>query len=91
MWGQLVIGPPGSGKSTYCAAMRASLAASGRKVVIVNLDPANEQCECDVDIRDLVSEAHDSPPSRSLAHSPKKSLFLSLSSFGEPGWFSRRG
>jgi putative protein kinase ArgK-like GTPase of G3E family len=37
----VVVGPPGSGKSTYCAAMRAHLEGQGRKVAIVSLDPAN--------------------------------------------------
>ena len=84
MYGQLVIGPPGSGKSTYCAAMRAALAASGRKVAIVNLDPANEQCECDVDVRDLVSEALSAHP-RSLSPRQLLALFLSFSPFSAPG------
>ena len=41
-FGQLVIGPPGSGKSTYCARMSEFLTGMGRNVVIVNLDPAND-------------------------------------------------
>lgn len=40
---QLIIGPPGSGKTTYCAGMHQFLSAIGRKSSIVNLDPANEQ------------------------------------------------
>eukprot|EP00049_Salpingoeca_infusionum_P001143 m.45558 g.45558 ORF g.45558 m.45558 type:complete len:322 (+) comp10887_c0_seq1:1115-2080(+) len=39
---QVVIGPPGVGKSTYCVAMKQHLTALGRKVVLVNLDPAND-------------------------------------------------
>ena len=55
-FGQLVIGPPGSGKTTYVAAMAELLRALGRKVAIVNLDPANENMTytSDVDIADLV-------------------------------------
>ncbi|XP_065648638.1 GPN-loop GTPase 2 isoform X2 [Hydra vulgaris] len=41
-FGQVVLGPPGSGKSTYCAAIKNFLTGIGRKVVIVNLDPAND-------------------------------------------------
>ena len=54
---QLVIGPPGSGKSTYCRGMKEFLSSMGRKVAIVNLDPANDNLpyECDVDISELIT------------------------------------
>ena len=54
---QLVIGPPGSGKSTYCNGMHQFLSAIGRKCSVVNLDPANEQISypCAIDIRSLVT------------------------------------
>ncbi|KAM7540565.1 hypothetical protein Aperf_G00000039808 [Anoplocephala perfoliata] len=57
LFGQIVIGPPGSGKSTYCAAMQEFLTEIGRRVVVVNLDPANEDLPytCDVDLRDLIT------------------------------------
>ena len=32
MFGQLVIGPPGSGKTTYCNGMQQYLLSLGRKV-----------------------------------------------------------
>ncbi|KAL6061067.1 GPN-loop GTPase 2 [Balamuthia mandrillaris] len=56
-FGQLVIGPPGSGKTTYCAGMEQILTAMGRKVVVVNLDPANDfvPYESKVDLRELVT------------------------------------
>lgn len=56
-YGQLVIGPPGSGKSTYCAGMKQFLSALGRKVSIVNLDPANHVLPypCDVDMAELIT------------------------------------
>uniref|UniRef100_A0A8C5W5H7 GPN-loop GTPase 2 n=1 Tax=Microcebus murinus TaxID=30608 RepID=A0A8C5W5H7_MICMU len=41
-FGQAVIGPPGSGKTTYCLGMSEFLRALGRRVAVVNLDPANE-------------------------------------------------
>ena len=56
-FGQLVIGPPGSGKSTYCNAVQEFLKATGRRVCVVNLDPANDCLlyKCDVDITDLIT------------------------------------
>lgn len=54
---QLVIGPPGSGKSTYCNGMHQFLSALGRKCHVVNLDPANDQTSypCALDVRSLVT------------------------------------
>ncbi|PSK59437.1 hypothetical protein B9Z65_3761 [Elsinoe australis] len=53
---QLVIGPPGSGKSTYCDGVQQFFNAIDRKCSIVNLDPANDRTSypCALDIRDLV-------------------------------------
>ena len=50
-----MIGPPGSGKTTYMAELLL-LRSLGRKVAIVNLDPANENMTytADMDISDLV-------------------------------------
>ncbi|EDV41311.1 uncharacterized protein Dana_GF10956 [Drosophila ananassae] len=41
-YGQLVIGPPGSGKTTYCGEALKFYRELGRQVCVVNLDPANE-------------------------------------------------
>lgn len=56
MYGQVVIGPPGAGKSTYCHGMYQFLSAIGRKLSIINLDPANDRLPypCDLDIRDYI-------------------------------------
>ena len=56
-FGQVVIGPPGSGKTTYCRGMQEFLGHLGRKVVVVNMDPANERMPytCAVDISELVT------------------------------------
>nr|XP_056702402.1 GPN-loop GTPase 2 [Euleptes europaea] len=56
-FGQAVIGPPGSGKTTYCLGMQEFLSAIGRKVAVVNLDPANEGIpyQCAVDISELIT------------------------------------
>ncbi|RMZ80247.1 hypothetical protein DV738_g2750, partial [Chaetothyriales sp. CBS 135597] len=54
---QLITGPPGAGKSTYCYGMQQFMGAIGRKASIVNLDPANDSTAYTpaVDIRDLVT------------------------------------
>lgn len=56
IFGQLVIGPPGSGKTTYCHAMSKFLEKLGRKVAVINIDPANENMEYKpvVDISQLI-------------------------------------
>lgn len=56
-FGQLVIGSPGAGKSTYVAGMGQLLHALHRPASIVNLDPANENLPyaADVDVRELIS------------------------------------
>lgn len=56
-FGQVVIGPPGAGKTTYCKAMQDFLSGIGRKIAIVNLDPANDTLpyKCSIDISDLIT------------------------------------
>lgn len=61
MFGELVCGPPGSGKTTYCEGKRQFLSVydPARPVTMLNMDPANEGVfpyPCDVDIRDLVCQ-----------------------------------
>jgi len=54
---QLVIGPAGSGKSTYCDVMQKHCENIKRLVHVVNLDPAAEhfQYNISIDIRNLIS------------------------------------
>mmetsp|Transcript_22029 Transcript_22029/g.39069 ORF Transcript_22029/g.39069 Transcript_22029/m.39069 type:complete len:272 (+) Transcript_22029:18-833(+) len=54
---QIVIGPAGSGKSTYCTALQNHCLTVKRTVHVVNLDPAAENFKYKpaVDIRDLIS------------------------------------
>jgi len=56
-YAQLVVGPAGSGKSTYCSALVKHGEATGRTIRVVNLDPAAEQFDYEplADIRDLIS------------------------------------
>ncbi|XP_051493829.1 GPN-loop GTPase 2 isoform X1 [Apus apus] len=56
-FGQVVIGPPGSGKTTYCHGMQEFLGRIGRKVTVVNLDPANDSLpyQCSLDIAELIT------------------------------------
>lgn len=57
IFGQLVIGPPGAGKTTYCYRMSEFLKKLDRKVEIINLDPANEnmEYETNIDIMKLIT------------------------------------
>ena len=54
---QLVVGAPGSGKSTYCHGMHQFMSAIGRKCSVVNLDPANDctNYSAALDVRSLIS------------------------------------
>ncbi|XWS31146.1 hypothetical protein CRYUN_Cryun23aG0052400 [Craigia yunnanensis] len=56
-YAQLVIGPAGSGKSTYCSSLYQHCETLGRSIHIVNLDPAAENFDYPVamDIRELIS------------------------------------
>jgi len=56
-YAQLVIGPAGSGKSTYCSSLYDHCQTVGRSIHIVNLDPAAEHFNypVDMDIRELIS------------------------------------
>ena len=58
-FGVLLLGPPGSGKSTLTAALLRCAAAEGRPAVAVNLDPANDAppYECAVDVTSLIATA----------------------------------
>eukprot|EP00127_Corallochytrium_limacisporum_P007498 Clim_evm20s253 gene=Clim_evmTU20s253 len=58
-YAQLVMGPAGAGKSTYCATIQRHCESIQRTVHVVNLDPAAEYLpyEPSLDIRDLISSA----------------------------------
>uniref|UniRef100_A0A915IZB1 GPN-loop GTPase 2 n=1 Tax=Romanomermis culicivorax TaxID=13658 RepID=A0A915IZB1_ROMCU len=78
MFGQIALGPPGSGKSTFCNGMKQFLEALGRRVIICNLDPANEYLPyetCDLDIRQLIDSRD---VSKNLNLGPNGSLIYCL-------------
>eukprot|EP00033_Pygsuia_biforma_P003187 GCRY01003497.1.p1 GENE.GCRY01003497.1~~GCRY01003497.1.p1 ORF type:complete len:292 (-),score=74.00 GCRY01003497.1:116-991(-) len=54
---QIVMGPAGCGKSTYCSALQQFCEENKRSIHVVNLDPAAENFDYPVavDIRDLIS------------------------------------
>eukprot|EP01084_Bolivina_argentea_P023829 44509_1 len=56
---QMVMGPAGTGKSTYCRVVQEWARASRRTLHVVNLDPAAEEFGYDVafDVRDLITVA----------------------------------
>lgn len=66
-YGQIVLGPPGSGKSTYCCTLQQYFQLTNRNCVVVNLDPANENIsfdllilftgryKCDINITELIT------------------------------------
>ena len=56
-FGEIVVGSPGSGKSTYCYGKHQLFSALNRPISIVNLDPANDNIPypCAVDIASLVT------------------------------------
>jgi GTPase SAR1 family protein len=56
-YAQFVIGPAGSGKSTYCVEMQKYFEIRGRRAYVINLDPAVDTMdyEADIDLRELIS------------------------------------
>nr|QBH74282.1 hypothetical protein [Essigella californica] len=55
-YAQLVMGPAGSGKSTYCSAVSQHIENERNSAIVVNLDPAAEHFEYTptIDIRELI-------------------------------------
>ena len=56
-FGQMILGPAGSGKSTYCKILQEHAVALKREIIVINLDPAAESFKynCDIDIRELIT------------------------------------
>ncbi|KAL4609588.1 GPN-loop GTPase 3 [Arapaima gigas] len=81
-YAQLVMGPAGSGKSTYCSTMTQHAETIGRSVQVVNLDPAAEHFEYPVmaDIRELI-QVDDVMEDNSLRFGPNGGLVFCMEYF----------
>ncbi|XP_060641473.1 GPN-loop GTPase 3 isoform X2 [Anolis sagrei] len=79
---QLVMGPAGSGKSTYCSTMVQHCETLNRSVQVVNLDPAAEHFDYHVmaDIRELI-ELDDVMEDDSLRFGPNGGLVFCMEYF----------
>ncbi|XP_058825334.1 GPN-loop GTPase 3 [Topomyia yanbarensis] len=78
-YGQLVMGPAGSGKSTYCATMQRHGYDDKRLIKVVNLDPAAEAFEYQpfIDIRDLI-QLDDAMEDEELHYGPNGGLVFCI-------------
>ncbi|XP_035233897.1 GPN-loop GTPase 3-like [Stegodyphus dumicola] len=78
-YGQLVIGPAGCGKSTYCSTIAKYCEDARRVVKVVNLDPAAEAFDYQpvCDIRDLI-HLDDAMEDEDLHYGPNGGLVFCL-------------
>lgn len=78
-YAQIVLGPAGSGKSTYCSYIQKHAADSKRIIEVVNLDPAAEHFDYQpiVDIRDLI-QLDDAMEDEELHFGPNGGLVFCL-------------
>jgi len=76
---QIVMGPAGSGKSTYCAALATHAADAKRTINVVNLDPAAERYNYTpvADIRDLI-QLEDVMEDEEMKFGPNGGLVFSM-------------
>uniref|UniRef100_A0A023F8K0 GPN-loop GTPase 3 n=1 Tax=Triatoma infestans TaxID=30076 RepID=A0A023F8K0_TRIIF len=87
-YAQLVIGPAGSGKSTYCAAVVQHYASCKKVIEVVNLDPAAEYFSYEplADIRELI-HVDDAMEDEDLKFGPNGALVYCMEYFLEnPEW-----
>jgi len=78
-YAQIVMGPAGSGKSTYCSALAAHGQDSKRRINVVNLDPAADHFNYQpvVDIRDLI-QVDDVMEDEEMKFGPNGGLVFSM-------------
>ncbi|KAG5890121.1 hypothetical protein JTB14_027788 [Gonioctena quinquepunctata] len=78
-YAQLVIGPAGSGKSTYCSALVQHCADAKRNIDVVNLDPAAEYFNYTplIDIRELI-HVQDTMEDEELQFGPNGGLIFCI-------------
>lgn len=83
-YAQIVMGPAGSGKSTYCGNLQKHCETIGRQVHVVNLDPAAEYFEYQpiADIRELI-EVGDVMEDESLRLGPNGGLIYCMEYFAQ--------
>jgi hypothetical protein len=55
MFGQIIIGSPGSGKTTYCSGMQKYMKLTGRISKTINLDPFNIRDDFDLNVTEFAS------------------------------------
>lgn len=59
IYGQLIVGPPGTGKSTYCFKMGEYLKSKfgADNVKVINLDPGNDKLpySCELDVCSIIT------------------------------------
>jgi len=81
-YAQLVMGPAGSGKSTYCSTICKYAEATRRVVQVVNLDPAAEHFDYELfaDIRELI-HLDDAMEDESLKFGPNGGLVYCMEYF----------
>ncbi|XP_071552883.1 GPN-loop GTPase 3-like isoform X1 [Panulirus ornatus] len=84
-YAQLVLGPAGSGKSTYCAALQKHAETINRVINVINLDPAAESFSYAplVDIRDLI-QVDDVMQADDLDFGPNGGLVFCMEYLVEP-------
>lgn len=78
-YAQLVVGPAGSGKSTYCSSLAQYGVDIKRNIEVVNLDPAAEHFDYEpfVDIRDLI-QVQDTMEDEELHFGPNGGLVFCI-------------
>lgn len=81
-YAQLVMGPAGSGKSTYCSTLAKHGQITRRGIQVVNLDPAAEYFDYEVlaDIRELIN-LEDAMEDESLHFGPNGGLVFCMEYF----------
>lgn len=81
-YAQLVLGPAGSGKSTYCSSMVKHAEVIKRTIRVINLDPAAEHFDYPLtaDIRELI-EIDDAMDDEALRFGPNGGLIFCMEYF----------
>ena len=78
-YAQLIMGPAGSGKSTYCSTLVDHAQVSRRRVHVINLDPAADKFDYEptVDIRELIGLS-DAMEDEELKYGPNGGLIFCM-------------